>query len=118
MGELRAEVPEHGRVLSALFTMMLDKPHTREYIRALMVRDINDLTVIRKLRLMQLTVLTKCPKIKMVYPRSSRDMGGEMDGYTTVTEEQLSGKQSTAKVDGGMRMGGSDDVTTLSPRQQ
>ena len=52
MGELTVEIPEHGRVLSALFTMIMDQPHTREYIRALMVRDINDLTVLRKLRLL------------------------------------------------------------------
>ena len=118
MGELTVEVPEHGRVLSALFTMIIDKPHTRENIRGLMVRGINDLTVLRKLRLLQMTLLTKCPRIKMVYSRTSRDMEGEMDGYTTVTEEQFSGKQSVAKVDGSMRMRGSDDVTTLSQRQQ
>jgi hypothetical protein len=105
--------------MTALFTMMMDKAHTREYIRSLMVRDISDLVVLRKLRVLQMTVLSKCPKIKLVHPRSTKDMGGEVDEYTTVTEEQNSGKQSTNKVDGATAiLGGRDDVTTLSQKAE
>lgn len=66
MGGLKLDIPEHVRVLMALSTMMMDKSHSRDYIRTLIIRDINDLTVIRKLKLLQLKILIKYPKIKMV----------------------------------------------------
>ena len=64
-------------------------------------------------------MLTKCPKIKMVYPRSTKEMGGEANDYATVTEKKAFGKQNTRRVDGVMaRMGGNHDVTAISQKAE
>ena len=52
IGELEEEVTEHARLMTAVFTMMMDKQAPKEYIKSLAVRDVNDTLVLRKMRLL------------------------------------------------------------------
>ena len=52
LGELEEEVTEHARLMTTVNSMMMDKLPTREYLKRLGVRDINDNLVLKKLRLM------------------------------------------------------------------
>ncbi len=52
MGELEEEVTEHARLMTTVNSMMMDKLPTREYLKRLAVRDINDNLVLKKMRLM------------------------------------------------------------------
>ncbi len=52
VGELREEVTDHARLMTAVFTLMMDRQSPKEYIKSLLIRDVNDILVLRKLRLL------------------------------------------------------------------
>ena len=50
IGELREEVPEHVRLMTTAYNLMMGKFTAREYVKDLPTRDANDVVVLRKMR--------------------------------------------------------------------
>jgi hypothetical protein len=52
-----------------MHTMMMDKTRSRDVIKNMAYRDIGDVAVLRRLRVLQLEVLTANGNARMVYPK-------------------------------------------------
>ena len=50
IGELREDVPEHVRLMTTTYNLMIGKCTAREYVKDLPTRDANDVVVLRKMR--------------------------------------------------------------------
>ena len=66
------EEPEDSRVMSVMFTMMMDKTRLKDFLKNMAWRDIEDVTVLRKIKVLQLAVLTDKDRIRMLYTLSSK----------------------------------------------
>jgi hypothetical protein len=114
--ELKIEVPEHARVLVMMFNMMMERTRPKDIVKSMVFRDIGDVAVLRRLRVLQLATLADDGKVKVLYPRYNAETGdGVVEEYTTATEELASGEKTAKEQDGNKKVSeGHDDVDKKS----
>ena len=70
--------PEHAKVLVMVNKIMMSKGEVSDLIRKMVIRDIGDTSVMRRVNIIQLSVLSDSGKVSMVYPRIAKETDKEM----------------------------------------
>ena len=65
--EVREKVKEHGRLISLMNLIMSYARRTENFIQKLTMKNINDVFVLRRMRLIQLAALANSYKEKIVF---------------------------------------------------
>lgn len=86
MCELSEKVPEHAYALTMIYTLMMDSACLKDLIKKIMMIDIGDIELLRKLRMVQLAVVANTSRVRMLYPRPGYEPISGVGTSTTVTE--------------------------------
>jgi hypothetical protein len=116
---MKMDVPEHARVMNMAYSLMLGRTKPRTLIKTLVMRDLGDIQVLKRVRLIQLQMLADASRVSAVYPTkmktTDRDLGEDDSEGTIMADEVQPGKISTVKHQGSRpTLGGNDDVNEKS----
>ena len=117
--ELPGEVPEHARVINLAYSLLMGKVRPRDLIRNLPMRDLVDVTVLKRVRLVQLQMMADADRVNVVYPTkmkmANKDLGEDDSEGVMIVDGGQSGKYSVMKHDGTkVTLGGLDNADQLS----